>query len=125
MSQAEMLVDHDANKLVSDFVAKKIRQRVHDQETAEALIPRNHGFGTRRVPMETFYYEAYNRPNVRLVDLLKTPIDKVTESSVVTTKETFELDMIVYATGFDAITGSFDAMEWRGVDGTKLYDHWS
>ena len=121
----EMLVDHDANKLVSDFVAKKIRQRVHDQDTAELLIPKNHGFGTRRVPMETFYYEAYNRPNVRLVDLHKTPIEKVTDHGVETTAEDFNFDMLIYATGFDAVTGAFDAIEFEGVDGFSLKDEWS
>ena len=121
----EMLINHDANKLVSDFVAKKIRQRVHDPETAETLIPKNHGFGTRRVPMETFYYEAYNRPNVRLVDLNKTPIQEINEHGPKTTAEQFEFDMLIYATGFDAVTGAFDAIEFQGVDGVKLLDQWS
>ena len=70
----EILVDQKANDLVSEFVAKKIRERVNDPKTAEMLVPKNHGFGTRRVPMETNYYEAYNRPNVRLIDLNETPI---------------------------------------------------
>ena len=120
----EMLMDHDANKLVSDFVAKKIRQRVHDQETANTLIPKNHGFGTRRVPMETFYYEAYNRPNVRLIDLHKTAIERITESGLKTSAEELEFDMIIYATGFDAVTGAFDAIDFQGVDGMRLFDKW-
>lgn len=121
----EMLVDHDANKLVSDFVANKIRQRVHDPDTAETLIPKNHGFGTRRVPMETFYYEAYNRPNVRLIDLHKTPIERVTEKGVKTAQEEFEFDMLIYATGFDAVTGAFDAIDFTGVNGVKMLDLWA
>ena len=120
-----MLINHDANKLVSDFVEKKIRERVDDPETADTLIPKNHGFGTRRVPMETFYYEAYNRPNVRLIDLNKTPIETVTEEGLKTTSEDFEFDMLIYATGFDAVTGSFDAIDFTGVGGTKLLDKWS
>lgn len=120
----EMLTDREANKLVSDFVAKKIRQRVHDPETAETLIPKNHGFGTRRVPMESGYYEAFNRSNVRLIDLHKTPIERVTEKGVKTTDEDFEFDMIVYATGFDAVTGAFDAIDFEGVDNIKLRDRW-
>lgn len=121
----EMLVNHDANKLVSDFVAKKIRQRIDDPETAETLIPKNHGFGTRRVPMETFYYEAYNRPNVRLIDLTKTPIERITEQGLKTSAEEFEFDMIIYATGFDAVTGAFDAIDFQGVNGVRLLDKWS
>ena len=120
----EILVNNDANKLVSDFVANKIRQRVHDPETAETLVPKNHGFGTRRVPMETFYFEAYNRPNVRLIDLLKTPIERVTEKGVKTSQEEFEFDMLIYATGFDAVTGAFDAIDFTGVNGVKMLKHW-
>jgi cation diffusion facilitator CzcD-associated flavoprotein CzcO len=121
----EMLLEDEANKLATDFVAKKIRQRVNDPETADTLTPKNHGFGTRRVPMETFYYEAYNRPNVRLIDLNKTPIEKVTEKGLKTTGEDFEFDMLIYATGFDAVTGAFDAIDFRGVDGKRLFEKWS
>ena len=123
----EMLINHDANKMVSDFVAKKIRERVNDPETADLLIPKNHGFGTRRVPMETFYYEAYNRPNVRLVDINSTPIDRVTEKGLKTKGkggEDYEFDMLIYATGFDAVTGAFDAIDFSGVDGVTLKESW-
>ncbi|KAK3056763.1 hypothetical protein LTR09_002556 [Extremus antarcticus] len=127
----EILVDHKANDLVSEFVAKKTRQRVHNPETAELLIPKNHGFGTRRVPMETFYYEAYNRPNVRLVDLHKTAIDRITEKGVQikgvkegVEGEEHEFDMLIYATGFDAVTGAFDAIDFTGVGGVKLLEKW-
>ena len=88
-------VDRKACKLVSDFVAKKIRQRLHNQEIAEKLIPKNHGFGTRRVPMETNYFEAYNRPNVRLVDVNEQPIERITEHGVKTSKEEMEFDMMI------------------------------
>ncbi|KAK3722030.1 hypothetical protein LTR37_002846 [Vermiconidia calcicola] len=121
----EIMLDRDANKLVSDFVANKIRQRVHDPETAETLIPTNHGFGTRRVPMETFYFEAYNRPNVQLVNINKTPIDSITQRGVRTTAEEYEFDMLIYATGFDAVTGAFDAIEFKGTDSGTLYERWS
>lgn len=95
----EILRDQKANDLVSAFIANKIRTRVHDPATAETLIPKNHGFGSRRVPMETFYYEAYNRPNVQLVDLLKTPIECITEKGVRTSEREHEFDMLLYATG--------------------------
>ncbi|KAF2709142.1 FAD/NAD(P)-binding domain-containing protein [Pleomassaria siparia CBS 279.74] len=120
----ETLVDKKANALVSEFVAKKIKQRVKDPWTADKLIPKTYGFGLRRVPMETSYYEAYNRPNVRLVDLLETPIERIEENGVKTSKEDFKLDIIIYATGFSAITGAFDAIDFRGVDDLPLRDLW-
>ncbi|OQE22693.1 hypothetical protein PENFLA_c012G09149 [Penicillium flavigenum] len=115
----------DANALFSEFIANKIRERVHDPVTAEILIPKCHGFGTKRVPMETRYFEAYNQSNVRLVDVNSNPIECVTESGIRTRDESFEFDMIVYATGFDAVTGSFTAIDFHGVDGVKLKDRWS
>jgi len=74
--------------------------------------------------METNYYEAYNRDNVRLVDIEETPIEKITPTGIKTSNEEFEFDIIVYATGFDAITGSFDRIDIEGVDGQKLRDKW-
>lgn len=120
----EVLVDRKANALLSEFVAKKIRQRVKDPWTAEKLIPKTYGFGLRRVPMETYFYEAFNQPNVRLVDLLETPIERITEKGVKTAEE-IECDYLVYATGFSAITGAFDAIDFRGIDGVSLRDMWS
>lgn len=120
----DILVDRKANELLGEFIARKIRQRVDDPDVADMLIPRNHGFGTRRVPLETKYYEVYNQPDVRLVDITETPIDHVTEKGIKTTQENFELDMIIYATGFDAVTGAFDAIDIEGVDGRKLKKTW-
>ena len=120
----DMLTDRRANALISEFVAGKIRQRVKDPATAEKLIPRNHGFGTRRVPLETRYYEVYNQPNVRLVDLLDTPIQRITPSGVRTSDAEYDFDIIVYATGFDAVTGSFDRIDIQGVGGQRLKDRW-
>jgi cation diffusion facilitator CzcD-associated flavoprotein CzcO len=120
----DILVDRKANALVSDFVARKIRQRVKDQNVAEKLIPKNHGFGTRRVPLETKYYEVYNQPNVRLVDITETPIERITPKGIKTSDAEYDFDMIIYATGFDAITGSFDRIDIRGTDGLRLKDKW-
>lgn len=120
----EILRDQQANDLVSAFIANKIRGRVNDPEVAETLIPKNHGFGSRRVPMETHYYEAYNRSNVRLVDLNKTPIERITEKGINTSTESFDFDMIIYATGFDAVTGAFDAIDFTGTGGHKLKKEW-
>ncbi|HVZ08384.1 flavin-containing monooxygenase [Rhodopila sp.] len=121
----DMLTDPKANALFSDFIAGKIRQRVKDPAVAEKLIPKNHGFGTRRVPQETGYYEAYNLPHVRLVDTRETPIERITETGIKTSDADYPLDMIIYATGFDAITGAFDRIDFRGVGGIRLADHWA
>ncbi len=120
----DILMDREANALLSAFVANKIRQRVKNQAVAEKLIPKNHGFGTRRVPMETKYYEVYNQDNVQLVDISETPIQCITPTGIKTSDAEFEFDMIIYATGFDAITGSFDRIDIRGVAGEKLKDRW-
>ena len=121
----DILTDHEANALISDFVARKIRQRVKDPAVAERLIPKNHGFGTRRLPLETRYYEVYNQPNVELVDINETPIERITPAGIKTSDAEYEFDMIIYATGFDAITGAFDRIDIRGVDGRRLKDEWS
>ena len=120
----DMLVDREANALFSAFVADKIRGRVSDPRVAEMLIPKDHGFGTRRVPQETFYYEVYNQPNVELVSILETPIQRITPTGLRTTAREYEFDIIIYATGFDAITGSFDRIDIRGLDGLRLKDKW-
>ena len=101
----DMSTDPAANALATDFIAGKIRQRVKDPAIAEKLIPKNHGFGTRRVPLETGYYEVYNQDNVELVDLRETPIERITPKGIKTTAGEYAFDMIIYATGFDAVTG--------------------
>jgi cation diffusion facilitator CzcD-associated flavoprotein CzcO len=120
----DILTDPAANDAISAFVAGKIRERVKDQRVADKLIPRNHGFGTRRVPLETRYYEVYNQPNVVLVDINETPIERITATGIETSDADYEFDIIIYATGFDAITGSFDRIDIRGVDGLRLKDKW-
>jgi cation diffusion facilitator CzcD-associated flavoprotein CzcO len=120
----DVLVDREANKLMSDYLARKIRERVKDPAVAEKLVPRNHGFGMRRVPLESGYFEVYNQPNVKLVDLNETPIECITPEGIRTTDADYKFDMIIYATGFDAITGAFDRIDIRGVDGVPLKEKW-
>lgn len=120
----DTLMDEDANAELSAFIADKIRQRIRDPKIADKLIPKDHGFGTRRVPLETRYYEAYNRDNVHLVDLTETPIEEVTETGIRTTASKYDFDIIVYATGFDAVTGSFDKIDFVGSGGIHLKDKW-
>ena len=120
----DILTDRRANATISDFVARKIRERVKDQKVADKLIPRNHGFGTRRLPLETFYYEVYNRDNVELVDLTETPIERITPKGIKTSEREYKFDIIIFATGFDAITGAFDKIDLRGTGGARLKDKW-
>jgi cation diffusion facilitator CzcD-associated flavoprotein CzcO len=120
----DAFIDPAANVALSDFVARKIRERVKEPATADKLIPKNHGFGTRRVPLETRYYEVYNQHNVRLIDVNETPIQCITPTGIKTTEEDFDFDMIVYATGFDALTGSFDRIDIRGQGGLRLKEVW-
>jgi len=121
----DILTDRKANAVISDFVARKIRQRVKDPAVAEKLIPKNHGFGTRRVPLETKYYEVYNQPNVKLVDIKETPIERITPTGIKTSDAEYEFDMIIYATGFDGVTGAFDRIDIRGANGVRLKDVWA
>ena len=120
----EVLMEEDANAEFSSFIADKIRERVNDPVIAEKLIPKDHGFGVQRVPMETNYYEAYNRDNVALVDISEQPIDRIVPEGIKTSAETYEFDLIIYATGFDAITGAFDRIEFIGQNGRRLRDEW-
>lgn len=120
----EIFTDDDANEEISAYIADRIRRRVHDPEIAETLIPKDHGFGVQRVPLETNYYEAYNRENVHLVDISKTPLERVTETGLRTTAQDYEFDVLIYATGFDAITGAYDHIDIQGVGGERLRDKW-
>jgi cation diffusion facilitator CzcD-associated flavoprotein CzcO len=119
-------VSEAANAAISDFIARKIRQRVNDPNVAEKLIPRDHGFGTRRVPLESGYFETYNRDNVTLIDTLNDePIECITPDGIRTTKQEYAFDVLIYATGFDGVTGAFDRIDIRGSDGLRLKDAWA
>ncbi len=121
----DALMDKRANDAMTEFVIRKIRARVKDQRIADKLIPTNHGYGTRRVPLESGYYEVYNQPNVELVDLRETPIERITAKGIKTSDRERAFDMIIYATGFDAITGAFDRIDIRGRNGEKLREKWA
>src|SRR6266403_1344994 len=120
----DVLINQEANATITEFMRGKIRERVKDPAVAEKLIPTNHGFGTRRVPLESGYYEVYNQPNVTLVDLTETPIERITPTGITTSDAAYAFDIIIYATGFDAITGAFDRIDFRGVDGGSLKAKW-
>lgn len=117
---SDTYTDREANRMYSDFIAGKIRGIVKDPETAENLIP-THGFGTRRVPLNSGYFEAFNQPHVNLVNLRKTPADRVTSDGIITSDgKEHKLDVLICATGFDAVTGAFNAIDWHAKDGRPL-----
>ena len=122
---ADQGVDLAANDIVAEFIRDKIRQIVEDPDTAESLCPTDHPFGTKRPCLDTNYYQTYNLPHVRLVDLRKTPIVTVTETGIDTVGESFEFDAIVYATGFDAMTGALVAVDITGREGVTLKRKWA
>ena len=121
----EIFTDEAANAEFSAYIADRIRHRVKDPVVAEKLIPRDHGFGVQRVPMETNYFEAYNRDNVHLVDIAETPIERITETGLRTSDRDYDFDIIVYATGFDAITGAYDHIDIKGTGGQTLREKWN
>ncbi|MGE0732522.1 MAG: flavin-containing monooxygenase [Acidimicrobiia bacterium] len=121
----DLMTSREANDTAADFIRDQIRSIVRDPEVAEALCPDDHPFGTKRPCLDTGYYETYNRPNVHLVNLRKTPIVCITETGIDTTDESFAFDAIVFATGFDAMTGAIVAVDIVGRDGLSLKQKWS
>lgn len=122
---ADTFVDQKANDLVTDFMKDKIRSRVNDPAVAEKLIPKDHGFGLRRVPMETNYYEVYNQDNVTLIDVNEDPITDITATGINTNEANHDFDIIIYATGFNAVVGALERIDIQGVGGESLKEKWS
>jgi cation diffusion facilitator CzcD-associated flavoprotein CzcO len=121
----DLLVNPEANAEWCEFIAGRIRGIVHDPDIAERLIPRDHRYGEKRPPYVAGYFEAFNRPNVSLVDLRDTPIVRLTETGIETTDGVRDFDIIVWATGFDFGTGAMARMGIRGRDGVALEQHWA
>lgn len=119
----DLLLDKDANDFAADFVRDKIRGVVDDPATAELLCP-DSVLGCKRLCVDTGYYETYNRPNVSLVDLRATPIERLTRTGIATTETEYDVDAIVFATGFDAMTGSLLKVDIHGRSGRSLKDKW-
>ena len=118
----DVMVPGEANDDYAEFVRNKIRERVHDPEVAELLVPKDHTFGAKRVPCETNYYDTFNRDNVLLVDVRNAPIERITPTGVRTTDQEYDLDVIIYATGYDAVTGALLNIDIYGEDGVLLKD---
>jgi cyclohexanone monooxygenase len=121
----DLLVNKASNDTASEFVRNKIRTTVKDPGTAELLAPKDHPIGTKRLCLDTNYYETYNRPNVSLVDVRSDPIDRITETGLkLNSGAAFELDAVVFATGFDAMTGALNEIDICTSDGAVLRKHW-
>ena len=123
---ADQAVDVDGNARLADLVREKIREVVKDPEIAAALTPHDHPFGAKRPCLDTNYYATYNRPNVTLVNLRQEPIKAITASGITTDKRSFDVDVIVFATGFDAMTGAIMAVHpITGRAGKSLSEVWA
>ena len=123
-SYADLTIDEFANGTAANFIAEKIHEIVKDPDVAAELVPFDHPYGTKRPPIDTDYYDTYNRDNVKLVNVRKAPIEEITASGVRTTEAEYPLDVIVFATGFDAMTGALLDIDVRGRGGRTLGDAW-
>lgn len=121
---ADSLMNQATNDRMAQFVRRKIRQIVRDPATAESLCPTSHPLGTKRICVDIGYYDTYNQPHVRLVDINKKPILRVTPTGVQLADELVELDTLILATGFDAMTGALKDIDIRGINGQRLRDKW-
>ncbi len=116
-------VNVEANKIVADFVKSKIKEIVKDPNVAELLSPED-AIGCKRLCADTNYFETYNRENVKLIDLNSNPINSITENGILTNDKEFKFDSIIFATGFDAMTGALQAIDITGKNGKKLKQVW-
>jgi cyclohexanone monooxygenase len=121
----DLLLDKAANDTAAGFVREKIRQTVNDPAVAELLSPKDHPIGTKRLILDTDYYETYNRDNVSLVDVRNVPIEEITPAGIRTREQEYALDSIAFATGYDAMTGALLDIDIRTTAGANLRDKWS
>ena len=121
---ADVAIDPEANELACDMYRQQIGRVIHNPETAEALMPRDYPMGCKRPVIDTNYYETFNQSNVSLVDLRKGGIETITANGVQTAQGNYEFDTLVYATGFDAMTGALQKIDIRGRNNERLNDHW-
>lgn len=121
---ADFMVDQKTNDMIADFVREKISEKVNDPETAKLLSPKT-VFACKRLCADTGYFETYNRDNVSLVDISKTTISAITKNGLKVGDDAFTFDCLVFATGFDAMTGSLNKIDIRGIDGEMLKDKWA
>jgi cyclohexanone monooxygenase len=121
----DMFFSEEANELCADYIRRKIRKTVIDPKIAEKLMPKNHHYGCKRQPLDTNYYETFNKPNVLLVDAATDGgIEEITEKGIRAGGKEYEFDIIVFATGFDALTGPLKALNLKGRSGKTLDAEW-
>ena len=114
-----------SNDFLAEFVRDKIRRTVRDPSVAETLSPRDHAIGTKRICVDSGYYETFNLPHVRLVDLRTDPVERFEGNSLVTTRSRYDIDAMVFATGFDAVTGALERLNLRGEQGLTFKQLWT
>ncbi len=119
-----LLIDQESNDTAAAFVRQQIRKTVKDPATAELLCPKDHPIGTKRICIDSGYYQTFNRDNVELVDIKKSPIERITATGLIANGRAFEFDSIVFATGFDAMTGTLFNVDIRGRGDQALKDKW-
>jgi cyclohexanone monooxygenase len=122
---ADLLTNPEANETAAEFCRERIREVVRDPAVAEVLVPRDYPVGTKRMCVDTRYYETFNRPNVTLVDIRRSPIETVTPDGLRTRDGAYAFDSLVLATGFDAMTGALLAVDIRGRAGRTLREAWA
>jgi len=121
----DLLGDANSNEVVSEFLRSKIQEKVNDPKVAEILMPKGYPLFAKRPPLDHGFYEAFNRDNVHLVDIKdREPIEEITQTGIRTTKNNYEFDIIVLATGFQAYTGALEALDIRGKNNLLLRDKW-
>mgnify|MGYP001157346055 FL=1 len=121
----DLLTSADANYTAAEYVRQQIKRVVNDKETAEILCPRSYPIGTKRICIDTGYFETYNRENVKLVDISKKPIQRLVADGIIVDDQLYPFDSIIFATGFDAMTGSIFNVDIKGRDGLALKDKWN
>ncbi|HEX4866166.1 MAG TPA: NAD(P)/FAD-dependent oxidoreductase [Acidimicrobiales bacterium] len=121
----DLLLDERANETAAEFIRSKIRSIVHDPEVAEQLCPKGYPYGAKRPPIDTDYYETFNRENVTLVDISDGGVTRITATGVETAHGHYDVDTVVFATGFDAMTGPLLRMNITGSDGLTLAEKWA
>ncbi|MCW2528769.1 MAG: cyclohexanone monooxygenase [Pseudonocardiales bacterium] len=124
-SYNDILVNREANELAAQFVRDRITRIVDDPATAAVLTPTDHPIGTKRICLETNYFPVFNQPNVKLVDVKEVPISALTSTGLIHDGIEYEFDTIIFATGFDAMTGALDAVNIHGAGGTSLREKWA
>ena len=120
----DLLTNADANYTAAEYVRQQIKRVVKDKETAEILCPRSYPIGTKRICIDTGYFETYNRENVKLVDISKKPIERLVTDGIIVDDQLYPFDSIIFATGFDAMTGSIFNVDIKGRDGLALKEKW-